>query len=72
VLIDSPALSLCNDGILLGRATEGVVLVLKAHSSRRDSARKAIKDLQNAEVRILGAVLNQRTFPIPQKIYDLL
>ena len=72
VLIDSPALSLGNEGIGLGRAAEGVVLVLKANSSRREAARKAVQDLQNAGVRILGAVLNQRTFPIPQAIYNKL
>ena len=72
VLIDSPALSLGNEGIVLGRAAEGVVLVLKANSSRREAARKAVQELQNAGVRILGAVLNQRTFPIPQAIYNKL
>jgi Mrp family chromosome partitioning ATPase len=72
VLIDAPALSLGSDGIALGRAAEGVVLVLKANSSRREAARKAVQDVQNAGVRILGAVLNQRTFPIPQSIYTKL
>ena len=72
VLIDSPALSLGNDAIVLGQAAEGVVLVLKANSSRRDAARKTVQDLQNAGVRILGAVLNQRTFPIPEAIYEKL
>jgi len=56
----------------LGQAAEGVILVLKANSSRRDVARKAVQDLKNAGVRILGAVLNQRTFPIPQALYDKL
>jgi Mrp family chromosome partitioning ATPase len=72
VLIDSPALSLGSDTILLGRAAEAVVLVLKANSTRREAARKAVQDLQNAGVRVLGAVLNQRTFPIPQSIYSKL
>ena len=72
VLIDAPALSLGSDGIVLGRAAEGVVLVLKANASRREPARKAVQDLQNAGARILGAVLNQRTFPIPQAIYTKL
>lgn len=72
VLIDAPALSLGNDSIALGRAAEGMVLVLKANSSRRETARKTVRDLQNAGVRILGAVLNQRTFPIPQAIYTKL
>jgi Mrp family chromosome partitioning ATPase len=72
VLIDAPALTLGSDGIVLARAAEGVVLVLKANASRREAARKAVQDLQNAGARILGAVLNQRTFPIPQAIYTKL
>ena len=72
VLIDSPALNVGNDAILLGGASDGVVLILKAESSRREAAQKAVQDLQNAGVRILGAVLNQRTFPIPQAIYNKL
>jgi Mrp family chromosome partitioning ATPase len=31
-----------------------------------------MQDLRAAKVRVLGAVLNQRTFPIPQSIYDKL
>lgn len=69
VLIDTAAMSLCNDGIMLGRSADGIVLVLKANSSRRETARKAIQDLQSANARVLGAVLNQRTFPIPEALY---
>jgi capsular exopolysaccharide synthesis family protein len=72
VLIDAPAINTANDGIVLGRVAEGVVVVIKANSSRRETARKAIQELESAKVRVLGAVLNQRTFPIPQGIYDRL
>jgi receptor protein-tyrosine kinase len=72
ILIDVPALSLGSDAIVLGRAAEGVVLVLKANGSRREAARKAVQDLHAAGVGLLGAVLNQRTFPIPQAIYEKL
>lgn len=72
VLVDSPALSLGNESVVLSRAAEGVILVLKANSSRRGTARKTIEDLQSAGVRILGAILNQRTYPIPKAIYDML
>jgi len=72
VLIDVPAINAANDGIVLGRAADGVVVVIKANSSRRETARKAIQELEGAKVRVLGAVLNQRTFPIPQKIYNRL
>jgi Mrp family chromosome partitioning ATPase len=72
VLIDAPAINAANDGIVLGRSAEGVVVVIKANSSRRETARKAVQELENAKVRVLGAVLNQRTFPVPQGIYDRL
>jgi Mrp family chromosome partitioning ATPase len=72
VLVDSPALSLGNEGVVLSRAAEGVILVLKANSSRRGAARKTIEDLQSADVRVLGAILNHRAFPIPKVIYDML
>jgi protein-tyrosine kinase len=52
--------------------SDGVVLVLKANSSRREAARQALNEMQSANVRVLGAVLNQRTFPIPEKIYKRL
>jgi Mrp family chromosome partitioning ATPase len=72
VLIDTPAVTSGNDATILGTATDGLVMVLKAHSSRRESARTAIHNLREAKVRVLGAVLNQRTFPIPQSIYEKL
>jgi Mrp family chromosome partitioning ATPase len=50
----------------------GVVLVLKANSSRRETVRRAVHELQLANVKVLGAVLNQRTFPIPEALYKWL
>jgi capsular exopolysaccharide synthesis family protein len=72
VLIDAPPLRAGDDTIMLGRNAEGVVLVLRANASRRETARKAVHDLETAHVRVLGAVLNQRTFPVPESIYKKL
>jgi Mrp family chromosome partitioning ATPase len=69
ILIDAPALNSGTDTTVLGQVADGVVVVLKANASRRETARKSIQDLQSANVRVLGAVLNQRTFPIPESIY---
>ena len=69
VLIDTAAMNICNDAIGLGCMSDGVVMVLKANASRRESARQAIQDLQSGKAKVLGAVLNQRTFPIPDSIY---
>lgn len=72
VLIDAPPMEAGEDSVVLSRNAEGIVLVLRAHSTRRETARKAVHDLKEAGVRVLGAVLNQRTFPIPESIYNKL
>jgi protein-tyrosine kinase len=72
VLIDASAMNVSNEATTLAAAADGVVMVLKANSSRRETVRKAVHDLQTAQVRVLGAVLNQRTFPIPESIYNRL
>jgi protein-tyrosine kinase len=72
VLIDGTSVNTGNEAVSLGRAVDGVVLILKASSSRRDSVRETIQELKNASVRVLGAVLNQRTFPIPEGLYKRL
>jgi hypothetical protein len=54
---------------LLGHFCDGVVLVLDANSTRRAAAQKAKEVLYAANARLLGVVLNQRTFPIPEGIY---
>lgn len=72
VLVDSPAASLYTDSLVLGAISDGVALVLKANVSRRATASKIVGDFAGAGVRVLGAVLNQRTFPVPSAIYSWL
>lgn len=70
VLMDVAPMNACNDGIVLGGPADGIVLVLKANSTRRETTQKALQELKAANIRTLGAVLNQRTFPIPATIYN--
>jgi len=69
VLLDAAPLSSSSHGVLLGSWCDGVALVLKANSSNRRTARKAVQELEAARTPVLGAILNQRTFPIPNGIY---
>jgi len=71
VLIDAAAMNLANEAIGLGSMSDGVVMVLKANTSRKQGARQAIQELQGGKAKVLGAVLNQRKFPIPQALYKL-
>lgn len=72
VLIDASALNEGLDAAVLGAASDGVVLVLKANASRREPARRSIQELTAAKAKVLGAVLNHRTFPLPEAIYSRL
>ena len=65
VLIDASP----REAAALAAASDGLVLVLKANSSRKETVRSTVSQLQAANVKILGAVLNQRTFPIPEGLY---
>jgi len=72
VLIDTPPANLYADCLTLGRLADGTILVLQSNASRREAALKAKESFENAHVRLLGAVLNKRTFPIPQNLYNWL
>ena len=50
-------------------AADGVVLVVEANSTRREIVREVMEELRIVGTRVLGVVLNNRTFPIPDAIY---
>jgi receptor protein-tyrosine kinase len=72
IIVDAPPVSRYADAIALGKLSDGVVLVLEAESTRRESARIAVETLRSSRIPVLGAVLNKRTFPIPERIYKKL
>ena len=72
VLIDTPPVQSYSDAVLLGQLADGVVLVVGSNSTRREPARIAKESFEAAKIPILGAVLNKRTFPIPEALYKKL
>jgi hypothetical protein len=69
VLVDASPIGTYNNAIPLASAVEAAVLVVEANATRREAANKAVVHLTDANVHILGAVLTNRTFPIPEAIY---
>ncbi len=57
------------DAALLGQVADGVILIVESNVTRRETARKAKEALAAANVKILGAVLNNRTFTVPEFLY---
>jgi Mrp family chromosome partitioning ATPase len=72
LLIDVPGINISGDGSLLGKMADATVLVVEANSTRRLSARKAKESLDAAGLRLLGTVLHNRSFPIPEPLYKKL
>jgi hypothetical protein len=68
-VIHGPSAGTSSEATLLGQLTDGIILVLGAHSTRRATAREIKEKLEAAQCRILGTVLSERTFPVPQSIY---
>ncbi len=72
VVIQGPATGSSSEAVLLAELADGIVLVLAAGNTRKASARKAKECLQAGSSRILGTVLSERLFPIPERIYQRL
>ncbi len=68
-VIHGPAAGISSDAALLGELTDGIILVLGANRTRRATARTIKATLEATRSRILGTVLSERTFPIPERIY---
>ena len=72
ILVSAPALSRETEATFMGQLADGVVLVVEANQNRRETVRRAKEQLESAKVQLIGAVLDQRTFPIPEKLYQRL
>lgn len=72
ILIDTPPSSSYPDAVLLGQLTDGIILVVGSRTTRREPARIAKESFQAAKIPLLGAVLNKRTYPIPDLLYRML
>ena len=51
---------------------DGLVLVVEANSTRRKTVRELTEGVRMTGTPVLGIVLNNRTFPIPDAIYHKL
>jgi Mrp family chromosome partitioning ATPase len=69
VIIHAGTLRLESSAMQLSGWTDGIVLVVEANSTRRELVKRMKEYLLSSKVNLLGVVLNNRTFPIPEAIY---
>jgi protein-tyrosine kinase len=68
-VIHSPPLLEASDAVVLGQLCDGLLVVLEAHRTRRLAALRAKTMIESSGVRLLGTILSERTFPIPEAIH---
>lgn len=72
ILMNAPGANAGGEASVLGQASDGAILVIEANVTRKAAAINARDSLLRANVRILGSVLSNRTFPIPERLYQML
>jgi Mrp family chromosome partitioning ATPase len=72
ILVNAPGIGVSRDAALVGEVVGAAILVIEANATRRQTARRAKDSLEAAGVRLLGTVLRNRSFPIPESIYKRL
>jgi Mrp family chromosome partitioning ATPase len=69
VLLNAPSMSMTVHLTQLAKLADGVIFVIEANSTRRETTRRLKESLQEIQARVLGVVLNDRSFPIPESVY---
>jgi polysaccharide biosynthesis transport protein len=70
IVLDSPPTSAVTDPAVLGNLADGVVLIVKAGETTRDSAMHARRQLGSAKARVIGVVVNAIDFSNPAYGYE--
>jgi hypothetical protein len=68
-IVEGPPASESNATAALAQLADGIILVLSAQRTRQATARRIMETLDAAQACILGTVLSDRVFPIPEKLY---
>jgi Mrp family chromosome partitioning ATPase len=69
LIVDVAPASEHRDAAVLGALLDGVAVIASANATRREPARRTLEKLRAAGARVVGVVLANRTFPIPEAIY---
>jgi hypothetical protein len=68
-VIQAPPASLSTEAIAMSQFADGIILVLAAQQTRRAIAFKIKQMIHDAHGSLLGTILSDREFPMPEGIY---
>jgi len=69
IVIDGPPLSDAPESIALSTKVDGIILVMDAQRTRRKIALRAKRRIEEVGGKVLGIVLNRRTYYVPGWLY---
>ncbi len=69
-ILDLPPILESTDSALMAAKTDGMLLVIEQRFLKREIIQHVLEELQDKGVRVLGSVINRRTFELPKFIYD--
>jgi Mrp family chromosome partitioning ATPase len=72
VLIDCPSLKESNEVLGLAPLVDGVLLVIEANRTSKRQVAYLERAIESAGGKILGHLLNKRTYPVPAWVHNKL
>lgn len=66
VIVDAPPFFSTPESYSLSQSCDGVVLLLKSGATRYPALNGLVADLEQVGIKVLGAIMNFRRYPIPQ------
>jgi Mrp family chromosome partitioning ATPase len=69
IIFSVPPVLRSHDALKLANNVDGVVMVVRADSTRREVVARALEMYGDNRSRVVGAVLTERTQKIPQAVY---
>jgi hypothetical protein len=68
-ILEGPAAGESSDSAIAAQVADGMILVLTAHGTRRATVQRIQETLKSTQTHLLGTILAERRFPIPEGIY---
>jgi Mrp family chromosome partitioning ATPase len=68
-ILEGPAAGESSDSAIAAQVADGMILVLMAHGTRRATVHRIQETLRSTQTNLLGTILAERRFPIPEGIY---
>lgn len=71
-VVDCPSLRESGDVLSIAPFVDGIVMVIEANRTRAEQIRHAERNIETAQGKLLGYVLNKRTYEVPAWLYHRL